>query len=827
MGPHAGCPHPRRRDLRRPPRRAARPRARPPPARRPRRRLATGTLQGEPGHRAAPTGESYFLQRVEYDRHLTGHIALGPFVVDDGGLTRSSGALPPPDPPASILALGPDLDPTVVAEAWSRVPRLAPGRIEEIAAHVSTVLEVMLFSGHKALVTSQMHLASVQESYRELCEKNESLAEAYERLKELDRLKSNFLATVSHELRTPLTSIMGYGEMLAEGVAGALNDEQREFVETIRGKSEQLLGLIMSLLDLSKLESGTMPVRVGRLSLASVIAEAVSTIRPTALKKGVALEADVPADLPPVLGDADRLRQVFINLTDNAVKFTPPNGYVRLVARLTTTRTAGEPGLVLVAPLRPVVEIRVEDTGIGIAEEERERVFDPFYQIDQSSTREYGGAGLGLAIVKRLVEAHQGTIHVEENSPSGAVFVVTLPAGRTSVLPPARQTTPPAPPACLPSSAANPAPSSRAERVRYRPRKDRSMRWDGKVAIVTGASSGIGEAVARAIVAGGGKVALVARSRGNLDALVRALGEDRAASFPLDFGDRAGIAALPSQVVARFGRLDVVVNNAGVNHRGAVAERSAAELAAIMDVNLVAPILLTRAALPHLGPGAAIVNVASLAGKVPVPHEATYSATKAGLRAFSRALAVELSDRDVHVAVVCPGPVDTGFFGDLATVPDLVFSQPMSTAEEVAAAVLQAVEARVPEIDVPALSGKLATLGYLSPGFFRRAVPLFERVGARNKRRFHERKRAGRWSALSGGLGVSPIVDQGCPIRPRRPPPRRASAPPGPRSPARRRWPRGRRSSRGGGRGRAGRGRPACVAARGRAPVRGAPGRRG
>jgi hypothetical protein len=270
------------------------------------------------------------------------------------------------------------------------------------------------------------------------------------------------------------------------------------------------------------------------------------------------------------------------------------------------------------------------------------------------------------------------------------------------------------------------------------------MRWDGKVALVTGASSGIGEAVARAIVAGGGKVALVARSKGNLDALARSLGEGRAASFPLDVADRARLEALPGEVVARFGRLDLVVNNAGVNHRGAVAERSGAELSAIVEVNLVAPILLSRAALPHLGRGAAIVNVASLAGKVPVPHEATYSATKSGLRAFSRALAVELEGRGVHVAVVCPGPVDTGFFGDFSTVPDLVFSQPMSTAEDVARAVIHAVEARVTEVDVPALSGKLATLGYLSPGFFRHAVPIFERVGARNKRRFLERKRAGR-----------------------------------------------------------------------------------
>jgi signal transduction histidine kinase len=312
------------------------------------------------------------------------------------------------------------------------------------------VLEVMLFSGHKALLTSQMHLASVKESYRELREKNDRLSEAYDRLKELDRLKSNFLATVSHELRTPLTSIMGYGEMLAEGVAGPLNEEQREFVDTIRNKSDQLLGLIMSLLDLSKLENGTMPVRVGRLNIASVIDEAVSTLMPTALKKGITIEALVPDDLPPVLGDADRLRQVFVNLTDNAVKFTPQDGDVRLIARLTVEQPLGEPGLVLVAPLRPVVEVRVLDTGIGIAAEERDKVFDPFYQIDQSSTREYGGAGLGLAIVKRLVEAHQGSIHVEENEPHGAVFVVTLPAARTSGLPPRMGSSPPPSPSLPP-----------------------------------------------------------------------------------------------------------------------------------------------------------------------------------------------------------------------------------------------------------------------------------------------------------------------------------------------------------------------------------------
>ncbi|APR82921.1 Osmosensitive K+ channel histidine kinase KdpD [Minicystis rosea] len=392
------------------------------------------------GTLVARTGELYRVVPVEYDRYLVGRIVLGPYAIPTDV-----------EPPAALASAFPGVEAERLRVAWSSVCRLEAERVVEIGAHLATVLEVMLFSGHKALLTSQMHLASVRESYRELTEKNDRLEEAYERLKELDRLKSNFLATVSHELRTPLTSIMGYGEMLAEGVAGALNDEQREFVETIRNKSEQLLGLIMSLLDMSKLEHGTMPVRMARLSIGAVLEEAVSTLMPTATKKGVAISLDVP-DVPAVLGDADRLRQVFINLTDNAVKFTPPQGHVVLSARLTVDRAHNEPGLVLVAPLRPMVEIRVSDTGVGIAEEEREKVFDPFYQIDQSSTREYGGAGLGLAIVKRLVDAHQGSIWVEANTPHGAVFVVSLPASRPSVTPPPPRTpnVPPSSPDSLP-----------------------------------------------------------------------------------------------------------------------------------------------------------------------------------------------------------------------------------------------------------------------------------------------------------------------------------------------------------------------------------------
>ncbi|WP_437958649.1 HAMP domain-containing sensor histidine kinase [Sorangium sp. So ce119] len=364
---------------------------------------------------------------IEYDGRTIGRSVLGPYLPEDADAAAQTGAAAQAEAPRA-------------AEGLPRVARLRPERLGEIADHLRSVLDLILFSGHKSLLTSTMHVASIRESFRELSQKNAELQQAYERLKELDRLKSNFLATVSHELRTPLTSIMGYSEMLAEGIGGPLTGEQREFIETIRSKSEQLLGLIMSLLDLSKLESGTLIVHRSEVAVGPVLFEAASTIAPAAAKKGVELRIQAETDLPPVLGDGDRLRQVFINLVENAVKFTEPGGEVMLVARAVSDDMDDLPGLVLVAPLQQAVEIRVVDTGVGIPPGERLKVFDPFYQIDQSSTREHGGTGLGLSIVKRLVEAHSGTVRIEPNEPRGTVFVVKLPtvAGSpaNSVVPP-------------------------------------------------------------------------------------------------------------------------------------------------------------------------------------------------------------------------------------------------------------------------------------------------------------------------------------------------------------------------------------------------------
>lgn len=371
------------------------------------------------------TGARYLVTAVSYDGRRLGRLILGPF--RDPALVA---------PAARAVSLEPGIDRARLERAFLELPALDDGQARRVLRHLSRSLDLILFSGHKALLTSNMHLASVQESYRELADKNTKLQHAFDRLKELDRLKSNFLGTVSHELRTPLTSIIGYSEMLREGIAGELTPEQREFVHTIHEKGEQLLALIKGLLDLSKLESGTMSLRKADVDLVPLIQDVAQTLAPAARKKLVEISVDSEPGLPTVWADPERLRQVFLNLCDNALKFTPQDGNVRLSVRAALLERRGDDdgrGLVLFSTKRPAIEVRVMDTGIGVPDAEKERVFDAFYQVDGSATREHEGTGLGLSIVRRLIDAHDGTVRVEDNEPSGAVFVVTLPCRRTTI----------------------------------------------------------------------------------------------------------------------------------------------------------------------------------------------------------------------------------------------------------------------------------------------------------------------------------------------------------------------------------------------------------
>jgi signal transduction histidine kinase len=369
------------------------------------------------------SGLSYRVFALEYEGRRVGKLVLGPFALPQ---TQEA--------PESLTKVVTGQDKKQLTLLVTKVPHAKADTLTRIATHIKATLDLILFSGHKALVTSTMHLATVTDNYRQLEEKNRNLQVAYDRLKELDRLKSNFLGTVSHELRTPLTSIIGYSEMLAEGITGELNPEQTDFVTTIHEKGEQLLQLITSLLDLSKLESGTMAMRRKLSEIHPVLAEVQSTCLPNALKKGVKLVLDLDPQGCELSADPERLRQVFINLVDNAIKFTPKDGTVTIETRVIDDVDGDDAteGFSLLSPMDKSVRVRVLDTGIGIPAHERPKVFDPFYQVDSSSTREYGGTGLGLSIVKRLVEGHGGTVGIEANEPTGAVFVVVLPSAATS-----------------------------------------------------------------------------------------------------------------------------------------------------------------------------------------------------------------------------------------------------------------------------------------------------------------------------------------------------------------------------------------------------------
>ncbi|WP_428265463.1 SDR family NAD(P)-dependent oxidoreductase [Haliangium sp.] len=269
-------------------------------------------------------------------------------------------------------------------------------------------------------------------------------------------------------------------------------------------------------------------------------------------------------------------------------------------------------------------------------------------------------------------------------------------------------------------------------------------RFEDKVVVITGASAGIGAEVARRFAAEGAKLALAARGREGLERMRAELAEStEVIAMPTDVADPGACEALLAHAAAELGGVHVLVNNAGFNSRGAVEEVAAEELARIVDVNLRAPIVLSRLALPYLrrSGGGAIINVASLAGHVPLPDEATYSATKFGLRAFTYALAEEVAGTGITASVVSPGPVETGFLLDeLDTAPDLVFSQPMSTADEIAALVVAcAADGRV-ERSAPRLSGYLATLAYLFPSFRRAVTPVMELRGRRAKDRWRRRR---------------------------------------------------------------------------------------
>lgn len=236
------------------------------------------------------------------------------------------------------------------------------------------------------------------------------MEEQNQRLREVDRLKDEFVALVSHELRTPLTSIVGYVSALKRGRAGSLMQEQLQLLEVVERNSQRLIGLVSDLLVAAKADAGKLKLEQEIVALDRLLGEALDSARPLAGEKGIELTATGSATAV-VFADRARILQVLDNLISNAVKFTPPGGHVN-VALSTVGTTA---------------KLSVEDTGIGIPAEEQDKLFTRFFRASTAVDREIQGTGLGLSIVKTLIELHGGTIALESREGTGTTFTITLP----------------------------------------------------------------------------------------------------------------------------------------------------------------------------------------------------------------------------------------------------------------------------------------------------------------------------------------------------------------------------------------------------------------
>jgi len=236
--------------------------------------------------------------------------------------------------------------------------------------------------------------------------------QAEEKLKELDRLKDDFLSTTTHELKTPLVPIKSQSQLLLAGDYGDLNQQQKEAVEMIYRNGETLNALSTEVLEIAKIKSNRLKLILERVDLSKIITEAVNDMKSLAEKKQLACVFLSIPKTPKTLGDAAKLRQVVVNLLDNAIKFTPEKG--KVVVRLKKVKNE--------------LKVFVEDSGIGLSKSNIGKLFTPFFQVDSDVARKYRGTGLGLAVCKGIIEAHQGKIWVESKGEGkGSTFVFCLP----------------------------------------------------------------------------------------------------------------------------------------------------------------------------------------------------------------------------------------------------------------------------------------------------------------------------------------------------------------------------------------------------------------
>jgi signal transduction histidine kinase len=263
----------------------------------------------------------------------------------------------------------------------------------------------------RALEESDLRRRKLQ-AEQALVQKNIELEEQYRCAQAANRSKSTFLANMSHELRTPLTAVIGCSEILLDGKVGALTLEQLDFIQDIVSNGKHLLGLINEILDLARVDSGMMPFHPEHIYLPDLISESVAGFRFLAAERGIALSSDVKMSATEAYLDPQRLKQVLLNYLSNAMKFTPSGGAISVRASSSDNS---------------LLRLEVEDTGIGISNEDIGLLFQDFHQLDGGLSKNVQGTGLGLALTKRLVEAQGGTVGVESVLGHGCTFFANLP----------------------------------------------------------------------------------------------------------------------------------------------------------------------------------------------------------------------------------------------------------------------------------------------------------------------------------------------------------------------------------------------------------------
>lgn len=362
------------------------------------------------------SGLRYKIFPVLHEGSVLGRIIFGPYAPQE---LRN--------PPPALSQYEPELKLNILGAHLNKVPRASEQVVSKVLRNIRKVLDVLIYTSYKNYLTSQMHIASMGAAFEDLEKSNQNLTRANDRLQELDQLKSNFIATVSHELRTPLTSIIGYAEMLLDGLAGDLNDGQSGYVSTVLEKGESLLELIGQVLDLSRIESGNVVLKREVSNPREILERSVSDVLPQSKKRGLSIEVRIEKALKPIEVDGDKIRRVVTNLLGNAVKFSNEGSTIVVEAKACELANQGSGFDVFEPERNRALEISVVDEGMGIPPEVQERIFDSFFQVDNSSTREFGGTGLGLAIVRNFLRAHKGDVRVQSEVGVGSTFTITLP----------------------------------------------------------------------------------------------------------------------------------------------------------------------------------------------------------------------------------------------------------------------------------------------------------------------------------------------------------------------------------------------------------------